>query len=90
MVNGIDFAVTIARNDAETSAFEPLDLPFDHPLWIVYSSGTTGLPKLIVHGHGGTVVVALPFMPTVKKRVWTWQPVATSPACALWAAPARP
>ncbi|AFU43882.1 acetoacetyl-CoA synthetase [Acidovorax sp. KKS102] len=48
-----------ARNDAETAAFEPMWLPFDHPLWIVYSSGTTGLPKPIVHGHGGTVLVAL-------------------------------
>ncbi len=48
-----------ARNDAQTQAFEPLWLAFDHPLWIVYSSGTTGLPKPIVHGHGGTVLVAM-------------------------------
>lgn len=48
-----------ARDDAATSAFAPLWLPFDHPLWIVYSSGTTGLPKPIVHGHGGMVLVAL-------------------------------
>jgi acetoacetyl-CoA synthetase len=53
------FSSATARNDAETAVFEPLWLPFDHPLWIVYSSGTTGLPKPIVHGHGGTVIVAL-------------------------------
>ncbi len=52
-------SVITARDDAQVQAFEPLWLPFDHPLWIVYSSGTTGLPKPIVHGHGGTVIVAL-------------------------------
>ena len=49
----------LARDDAATTAFEPLWLAFDHPLWIVYSSGTTGLPKPIVHGHGGAMLVAL-------------------------------
>ena len=54
-----DYTNVTARNDAETAAFTPEWLPFDHPLWIVYSSGTTGLPKPIVHGHGGMVLVAL-------------------------------
>ena len=49
-----------ARLWAEVTAGDPelhcAAVPFDHPLWVVYSSGTTGLPKPIVHSQGGIVL----------------------------------
>jgi acetoacetyl-CoA synthetase len=41
---------------SEPAALEFERVPFDHPLWVLFSSGTTGLPKAIVQGHGGILL----------------------------------
>jgi len=52
----VDNAVTLGvfAEPGASLVFEPV--AFDHPLFIMYSSGTTGVPKCIVHGHGGTLL----------------------------------
>jgi acetoacetyl-CoA synthetase len=52
----VDDALDWRAAVAEPAELSTVAVEFDHPLWIVFSSGTTGLPKGIVHGHGGVLL----------------------------------
>jgi hypothetical protein len=55
-VDGLETTAWAAWLPADAAPLVPVRLPFDHPLAVLYSSGTTGLPKAIVHRAGGTLL----------------------------------
>ncbi|MDX6582471.1 MAG: acetoacetyl-CoA synthetase [Solirubrobacterales bacterium] len=57
LAHGIGWAEVEEAGAGAELSFERV--PFDHPLWVLYSSGTTGLPKAIVQGHGGILLEQL-------------------------------
>jgi acetoacetyl-CoA synthetase len=56
---GTAWADVLAEPDVAADEFACEQVAFDHPLWVLFSSGTTGLPKAIVHGHGGILLEQL-------------------------------
>ncbi|MCJ0977901.1 acetoacetate--CoA ligase [Rhodococcus sp. ARC_M12] len=78
-------AVSWADATAQSRQLSPAAVPFDHPLWVVFSSGTTGLPKGIVHGHGGVVLEHLKSVVLHSdlgpEDVFFWY---TSPSWMMW------
>ena len=87
-INYHDFSTDTATPKKDDKAIDFAQLPFDHPLYILYSSGTTGKPKCIVHSAGGTLIQHLKelvlhtdlksadvifYFTTCGWMMWNWQ-----------------